>query len=117
MNLLLGRTIQILNTVVDNISVDTGSPVCKFTLTGFRFRRVNNYMDWSTFSGDTTHLPLHSKFMRERMSTIPFALLVISIRLHRLTIDYIKRIIKLLDKIVCYEENIIPEAELDVSSI
>ena len=68
MNLLLGRTIQILKTVVDNISVDTGNPVCKFTLTGFCFRIVNNYMDWSTFSGDTTHLPLHSKLMRERMS-------------------------------------------------
>ena len=55
--LLVGRAIQFFDMLIDHICVDTGNTFCQFTLTLYGFRIMDNYIDWSTFSCDTTHLP------------------------------------------------------------
>ena len=43
--------------LIDHICVDTGNTLCQFTLSFFSFWIMDNYIDWSTLSCDTTHLP------------------------------------------------------------
>lgn len=54
---LSGWTIQFFNMTVNHVGVDTRNSPGQFTLAFFRFRIMDNHMDWSTFSADTTHLP------------------------------------------------------------
>ena len=54
---LIGRTIQFFNMLIDQACVDTGNTFCQFTLTRYSFWIMDNYIDWSTLSCDTTHLP------------------------------------------------------------
>ena len=51
------RTIQFFNILIDHICVYTGNTLGQFTLSFFRFRVIDNHIDWSTLSCDTTHLP------------------------------------------------------------
>ena len=51
--------------LIDHICVDTGNTLCQFTLTFYGFRIMYNYIDWSTLSCDTTHLPRISVYERE----------------------------------------------------
>lgn len=55
--LLFGRTVQFFDGLIDQACVDIGDPLCQLTLSCFRFRVMDNQMDWSTCSADTTHLP------------------------------------------------------------
>lgn len=43
--------------LIDQACVDTGNTLCQFTLAFFSFWIMDNYIDWSTLSCDTTHLP------------------------------------------------------------
>ena len=43
--------------LIDQACVDTGNTLCQFTLSFFSFWIMDNYIDWSTLSCDTTHLP------------------------------------------------------------
>lgn len=56
-HLLFRWTIQFLNVAIGHICVDTGNSLCQLTLSFFCFRIMDNYIDWSTLSCDTTHLP------------------------------------------------------------
>ena len=57
LHLLFWRAIQFFDVLIDHICVDTGNTLWQFTLTLYGFRIMDNYIDWSTFSYDTTHLP------------------------------------------------------------
>lgn len=52
------------------IGMDTGNAFRQFLLSGFCFWSMDNHMDWSAFSADTTHLPIVQS-MRERLPAIP----------------------------------------------
>lgn len=43
--------------LVYQIGVDIGNPLHQFKPSFFRFRIMNDHMDWNAFSGNTTHLP------------------------------------------------------------
>lgn len=62
---LFRMTIQSFDILVDHICVDTGNSLCQFTFAFFGFWIMDNHIDWSTLSGDTTHLPGISVYERE----------------------------------------------------
>ncbi len=54
---------------MDQIGMDTSNAFRQFQLSDFCFWGMDNHMDWSACSADTTHLPL-MQFMRGRGDSI-----------------------------------------------